>query len=88
MPQPIAPASGMSTAGLLSQVTGAAGIGILLGLATVIVPLVFGYVFYVLPIAGFLAGIAAIRRNQLIGGIVAIVLNALGGVLTLVGLFG
>ena|SRR5690242_7668748 len=88
MPQPIAPVAGMSTAGLLRQVTGAAGVGILLGLATVIVPLVFGYVFYVLPIAGFLAGIAAIRRNQLIGGIIAIVLNAIGGVLTLVGLFG
>jgi len=89
MPQPIGPSSaGMTAAGILSQVTGVAGIGILLGLATVIVPLVFGYVFYVLPIAGFLAGITAIRRNQLIGGIVAIVLNALGAVLTLVGLFG
>lgn len=88
MPQPIGPSAGMTAAGLLSQVTGVAGVGILLGLATVIVPLVFGYVFYVLPIAGFLAGITAIRRNQLIGGIVAIVLNALGGILTLVGLFG
>jgi hypothetical protein len=78
----------MGMAGILSQVTGVAGVGLLLGLATVIVPLVFGYVFYVLPIAGFLAGITAIRRGQLIGGIVAIVLNALGGILTLVGLFG
>ena len=88
MPQPIGPSAGMGMAGVLSQVTGVAGVGILLGLATVIVPLVFGYVFYVLPIAGFLAGITAIRRNQLIGGIVAIVLSALGGILTLVGLFG
>jgi hypothetical protein len=88
MPQPIAPASGMSAAAMLSQVTGVAGGSILLGLATVIVPLAFGYVFYVLPIAGFLAGIAAIRRGQLIGGIVGIVLNAMGGILTLVGLTG
>ena len=78
----------MTAAGVLGQVKGVAGVGILLGLATVIVPLVFGYVFYVLPIAGFLAGVTAIRRNQLIGGIVAIVLNAVGAMLTLVGLFG
>ena len=88
MPQPIAPASGMGLAAILSQVTGVAGGGILLGLATVIVPLAFGYVFYVLPIAGFLAGIAAIRRGQLIGGVIAIVLNAMGGILTLVALTG
>jgi len=88
IPQPIGPSAGMGMAGVLSQVTGVAGVGILLGLATVIVPLVFGWVFYVLPIAGFLAGITAIRRNQLIGGIVAIVLNAVGAMLTLIGLFG
>jgi len=88
MPQPIAPVSGMSLAAIVSQVRGIAGVGILLGLATVIVPLAFGYVFYVLPIAGFLAGVAAIRRGQLIGGIIGIVLNAMGGILTLVGLTG
>jgi hypothetical protein len=88
MPQPISPASGMGLAPILRQVTGVAGGGILLGLATVIVPLAFGYVFYVLPIAGFLAGIAAIRRGQLIGGIIGVVLNAIGGILTLVGLTG
>jgi hypothetical protein len=78
----------MTTAGLLSQITGTAGVGILLGLATVIVPIVFGWVFYVLPIAGFLAGITAIRRGQLIGGIIAIVLNAMGAMLTMIGIFG
>lgn len=84
--QPIGPAP--MGASILRQVTGPAAVGILLGLATVIVPLVWGYVFYVLPIAGFLAGIAAIRRGQLIGGIVAVVLNAMGAVLTLIGLTG
>jgi hypothetical protein len=88
MPQPIGPSSGMSTAGLLSQITGVAGLGILFGLATVIVPIVFGWVFYVLPIAGFLAGVEAVRRGQLIGGILAIVLNAMGAMLTLIGVFG
>jgi hypothetical protein len=86
MPQPIGPAP--AGASILRQFTGTALVGILLGLATVIVPLVWGYVFYVLPIAGFLAGIAAIRRGQLIGGIVGVVLNAMGAVLTLIGLTG
>ena len=86
IPQPIGPAP--AGASILRQFTGTALVGILLGLATVIVPLVWGYVFYVLPIAGFLAGIAAIRRGQLIGGIVGVVLNAMGAVLTLIGLTG
>jgi hypothetical protein len=86
VPPPIGPAP--VGASILRQVTGPAAVGILLGLATVIVPLVWGYVFYVLPIAGFLAGIAAIRRGQLIGGIVAVILNAMGAILTLIGLTG
>jgi len=86
IPQPIGPAP--VGASILRQLTGTAGIGILLGLATVIVPLVWGYVFYVLPVAGFLAGITAIRRGQLIGGIIAVILNAMGAILTLIGLTG
>ena len=86
IPQPIGPAP--ITAGILQQLKVPALMGIVLGLATVIVPIVWGYVFYVLPIAGFLAGISAIRRGLLIGGIVAVVLNAMGAVLTLIGLTG
>ena len=86
MGQPIGPAP--LGASILRQVSGPAAIGILLGLATVLVPIVWGYVFYVLPIAGFLAGISAIRRGQLIGGIAGVVLNAMGAVLTLIGLTG
>ena len=86
IPPPIGPAP--MGASILRQFTGPAAVGILLGLATVIVPLVWGYVFYVLPIAGFLAGIAAIRRGQLIGGIVGVILNAMGAILTLIGLTG
>jgi hypothetical protein len=86
IPQAVGPAP--LGASILRQVSGPAAVGILLGLATVIVPLVWGYVFYVLPIAGFLSGIAAVRRGQLIGGVVAIVLNAMGAVLTLIGLTG
>src|SRR6266496_3441285 len=86
IPPPIGPAP--AGASILRQFTGTAAVGILLGLATVIVPLVWHWVFYVLPVAGFLAGIAAIRRGQLLGGIIAVVLNAMGAVLTLIGLTG
>jgi hypothetical protein len=68
---------------LLQQFRSYAGWSVLLGLASVIVPVVFGYVFYLLPIFGIVAGIRAIMRGQLIGGIVGIVLNAIGGLITL-----
>lgn len=74
------------SAGLLSQFTGNAGWGILVGLATIIVPLVFNRIFFFLPIIGLIVGVYAITRRQLIGGIVAVVLNVIGGILTLIGL--
>jgi succinate-acetate transporter protein len=76
-------------AGMLSQFTGSAGWSILVGLATIIVPLVFNRIFFFLPIIGLIIAIQAIvQRKQLIGGIVGIVLNVIGGILTLIGLFG
>jgi hypothetical protein len=63
-------------------------VGLVIGLATVIVPLAFHRVLYVLPIAGLLAGVQAIRGGQPIGGIIAVVLNALGGTFTLIGVRG
>jgi len=48
--------------------------------------LIFNRIFFFLPIIGFIAGIQAIRRGQLIGGIVGLVLNAIGGLITLLGL--
>ena len=45
-------------------------------------------VFFFLPIIGLIAGIQAIRTGRMIGGIVAIVLNIIGGIITLIGLFG
>jgi hypothetical protein len=86
MPQAVGPAPvGVS---MISQFTGAAGWGILLGLVTIAVPFIFGRVFFFLPIIGLIAGIQAIRTGKLIGGIVAIVLNIIGGIITLIGLFG
>jgi hypothetical protein len=69
------------------QFSGAAAWGILLGLATIIVPFVFNRVFFFIPIIGLIVGVQAIRGGRLIGGIVAIVLNLIGGVITLIALF-
>lgn len=85
MPQPMRPAA---PAGLLSQFTGNAGWGILVGVATIVVPIFFNRVFFFLPIIGLIVGIYAITRRQLIGGIVAVVLNVIGGILTIIGLVG
>jgi hypothetical protein len=85
LPQPIVPTG---SAGLLAQFTGNAGWGILVGLATIIVPLVFQRVFFFLPIIGLIIGVYAIVRKQVIGGILAVVLNVIGGVLTIIGLGG
>jgi len=70
-------------AGLMSQFTGRAGWSCLIGVATIVAPFFFNFVFYVLALIGLLYGIQAIRRGQLIGGVVGIVLNAIGGLLTI-----
>jgi len=72
--------------GLVSQFTGAALTSCVFGLITVIVPFVFGTVFYILPIAGILAGLRAIQRGKVIGGATGIGLNVLGGVITVIAL--
>jgi hypothetical protein len=73
---------------LMSQFSGDAAWSIGLGLVSIIVPFILNRVFFFLPLIGFFYGIRAIRRGRMIGGIVGIVLNALGGIVTLVGLFG
>jgi hypothetical protein len=75
---------------LTSQFTGIAMWSIILGLLSVGVPVVSGLFmgggvvyFYVLPIFGFIRGVQAVSRGQVIGGIVGIVLNIMGGLLSL-----
>jgi hypothetical protein len=74
---------------LSSQFTGLAMWSIILGVVSVGVPLVSGLMFggsvvffYVLPIFGFIRGIQAVTRGQVIGGVVGIVLNVLGGIIS------
>jgi hypothetical protein len=72
----------------ISQFTGAAGWSILLGLVTIVVPFLFNRVFFFLPIIGLLSAVQAIRRGKVIGGVIGIVLNVIGGIITLIALFG
>ena len=85
---PTAVAAG-GTAGLLYQFSGSAGWACLVGLICIVVPFVFNRVFFFLPIIGLILAIQAIvRTRRMVGGIVGIVLNVIGGIITLLGLFG
>jgi hypothetical protein len=75
---------------IMSQFTGMALWSVILGLLAVGVPIATGltsgghYVyFYVIPIFGFIRGIQAVTRGQVIGGVVGIVLNAIGGLISI-----
>jgi hypothetical protein len=77
--------AGALTAGFAwrQQLGGAAGWSIGLGLASMIAPLTVGFFFPIMPLIGFLNAFRAIQRGRLIGGVIGIVLNALGGLVTL-----
>jgi hypothetical protein len=68
---------------LMSQFSGSALWSIGLGLVSIVVPFVLGYVFFFLPFVGIYYGIRAVRRGQVIGGIVGIVLCCIGGLITI-----
>lgn len=84
---PVAVGAGVGL-GVLSQFTGTALSSCIVGLVTIIIPFAFGYVFYILPIVGILAGVRAIMRGKVIGGGVGIALNVIGGLVTLIALKG
>lgn len=71
-------------AGLISQFSGRAAWSCGIGVVTIVAPFVVHFVFYLLALVGLLYGVQAIRRGQLIGGIVGIALNVVGGLLTIV----
>jgi hypothetical protein len=75
--------TGAGAAGIMSQFSGRAAWSIGIGLVTIIAPFVIHFVFYLLAIVGLIYGIQAIRRGLLIGGIVGIALNVIGGLLTI-----
>jgi hypothetical protein len=81
-PQPMA-AGGAMAGGLLYQLGGPAAWSIGFGLVSIIVPFVTNYYFPILPIAGAISAIRAIQRGRVVGGVVGIVVNVLGGLVSL-----
>jgi hypothetical protein len=68
---------------VMSQFRGSALWSIGLGLVSIVVPFVLGYVFFFLPFIGIYYGFRAVRRGQVIGGVVGIVLCCIGGFITI-----
>lgn len=89
-PQPAMPGvgAGWGAMGILAQFEPPALWAIIAGLVTIVVPFVFGRVFFFLPIIAVITGFRAIQGGKLIGGIVGIVLGIIGGIITVIGLFG
>ena len=75
--------AGWGLVGILAQFEPPALWAIIAGLVTVVAPFVFGRIFFFLPIIAVITGVRAIQGGKLIGGIVGIVLGAIGGLLTL-----
>lgn len=69
--------------GVLYQFGGPAVFSIIAGVASIVMPFAVGYYFIILPIAGLISGARAIQRGRLIGGIVGIAVNILGGLVSL-----
>src|SRR5882762_2076033 len=87
VPPPYLPAAAAGAGlGLASQFSGDALWSIGFGLASTIVPFVLNYVFFFLPLLGLFYGVRAIMRGRMIGGIVGLVLNVIGGIITLISL--
>ena len=88
-PQPLA-VGGAMAGGLMYQLGGPAAWSIAFGLISIVVPFVTNYYFPILPIFGVISAIRAITRGRLIGGIIGIAVNVVGGLVSLIasGLIG
>ena len=70
--------------GIIYQLGGPAAWSIGFGLVSIVVPFFLNFYFPLLPIAGFISAIRAIQRGRVIGGVVGIVVNILGGIVSLI----
>ena len=93
-PQPAGPTAGvvggMMAGGLMYQLGGPALWSIGFGLVSIVVPFATNYYFPILPIAGAISAFRAIQRGRVIGGIIGIAVNVVGGLVSLLasGLIG
>lgn len=85
MPPPIMPVAVAAAGGvaLMYQFGGPAAWSIGFGLVSIVVPFFANFYFPILPIIGLINAVRAIQRGRMIGGVVGIVLNLIGGVVTL-----
>jgi hypothetical protein len=91
VPPPYMPVAAVGAGtSLLSQFRGAAAWSVGFGVVSIVVPLVSSFYFPIMPIIGALNGVRAIQRGRVIGGIVGLVLNGIGGLIALIasGLIG
>ena len=88
-PQPMA-VGGAMAGGIMYQLGGPAAWSIGFGLVSIIVPFAFNRYFPLLPIAGVISAIRAIQRGRVVGGIIGIAVNVVGGLVSLLasGLIG
>jgi hypothetical protein len=88
VPPPIVPMAPAASGGvnLMYQFSGVAGWSVLLGIVSIAVPFLFNRVFFFLPLIGLVAGVRAIMRGRMIGGITGLVLNVIGGLITILAL--
>jgi len=70
--------------GIMYQLGGPAAWSIGFGLVSIVVPFVSNYYFPILPIAGIISAIRAMQRGRFIGGVIGIVVNVIGGIVSLI----
>jgi uncharacterized membrane protein len=83
MPNPYLAAAGGGVS-LMSQFRGPALWSIIAGILSIFVPFFANFYFYLLPAVGLYYGVRAFQRGLVIGGIVGVVLNILGGLVSLI----
>jgi hypothetical protein len=73
----------VATGGIASQFSGDAMWSCIFGLASVLVPLFTPIYFPILPLFGLWRGVLACRSGRVVGGVLGLVLNALGAIVSL-----
>jgi len=81
---PYGPPSAQQTRGLGFQFGGSAAWSIGFGLASLLAPLFASFYFILLPLFGLYRGYTAVRVGRTVGGVIGIVLNILGGIMSLI----